>query len=71
VNILDRLLGHDAWTTRQLLLRCRELSDEQLDRQFDIAHRSVRATTKLPERPDYDKSNDFLIRARHAALSDA
>jgi uncharacterized damage-inducible protein DinB len=44
MDILDRLLGHDAWTTRQLLLRCRELTDEQLDRQFDIAHRSVRAT---------------------------
>jgi uncharacterized damage-inducible protein DinB len=44
VDLLDRLLGHDAWTTRQLLLRCRKLSDEQLDRQFDIAHRSVRAT---------------------------
>jgi uncharacterized damage-inducible protein DinB len=44
MDILDRLLGHDAWTTRQLLLRCRELTDEQLDRQFDMAHRSVRAT---------------------------
>jgi uncharacterized damage-inducible protein DinB len=44
VDILDRLLGHDAWTTRQLLLGCRELSDEQLDRQFDIGHRSIRAT---------------------------
>ncbi len=44
MDILDRLLGHDAWTTRQLLLRCRELSEEQLDQEFDIAHRSVRAT---------------------------
>lgn len=44
MDILDRLLGHDAWTTRQLLLRCRELNDSQLDRQFDIGHRSVRAT---------------------------
>jgi uncharacterized damage-inducible protein DinB len=44
MDILDRLLGHDAWTTRQLLLRCRELTDEQLDRDFDIGHRSVRAT---------------------------
>jgi len=24
--------------------------------------------TKLPDRPDYEKANDFLIRARHAAL---
>lgn len=44
MDILDRLLGHDAWTTRQLLLRCQELSDSQLDQQFDIGHRSVRAT---------------------------
>jgi uncharacterized damage-inducible protein DinB len=44
MDIMDRLLGHDAWTTRQLLLRCEELSDDELDREFDIAHRSVRAT---------------------------
>ena len=44
MDILDRLLGHDTWTTRQLLLRSRPLTDEQLDREFDIAHRSVRAT---------------------------
>jgi uncharacterized damage-inducible protein DinB len=44
MNILDRLLGHDAWTTWQLLLRCRELNDDQLDRDFDIGHRSGRAT---------------------------
>jgi uncharacterized damage-inducible protein DinB len=44
VDLLDRLLGHDAWTTRQLLDRCGELSDEQLDRPFDIGHRTLRAT---------------------------
>src|SRR5262245_30435115 len=44
MDILDRLLGHDAWTTGQLLLRCRELTDAQLDQEFDIGHRSVRAT---------------------------
>ncbi len=44
MTVLDRLLGHDAWTTRQLLLRCREMSDEQFDRQFDIGDRSLRAT---------------------------
>jgi uncharacterized damage-inducible protein DinB len=44
MDLLDRLLGHDAWTTRQLLLRCRGLTDEQLDRPFDIGHRTVRAT---------------------------
>jgi len=44
MDILDRLLGHDAWTTRQLLLRCRELTDAQLDRPFDIGDRSLRET---------------------------
>lgn len=44
MDLLDRLLGHDAWTTRQLIARCNELSDEQLDRRFDVGHRSIRAT---------------------------
>ena len=44
MDLLDRLLGHDAWTSRQLLLICRNLSDEQLDREFDIGHRTARAT---------------------------
>jgi uncharacterized damage-inducible protein DinB len=41
MTILDRLLGHDAWTTRQLLLRCRELNDEQMHRRFDIGDRTL------------------------------
>ena len=44
MDLLDRLIGHDAWTTRQLLLRCRHLADEQLNQEFDIGHRTVRAT---------------------------
>lgn len=44
MDLLDRLLGHDAWTTRELLARCLGLPDEQLDCQFDIGHRTVRAT---------------------------
>lgn len=44
MDILDRLLGHDAWTTRELLLRCRELDDAQLNRRFDIGDRSLRET---------------------------
>lgn len=44
MDLLDRLLEHDAWTTRQLLQLCAELTDEQLDRQFDIGHRTVRGT---------------------------
>ena len=44
MDLLDRLLGHDAWTTRQLLLRCQGLANGQLDQEFDIGHRTVRAT---------------------------
>lgn len=44
MDLLDCLLGHDAWTTRQLLQLCSDLSDEELDREFDIGHRSLRAT---------------------------
>ena len=44
MDLLDRLLGHDAWTTRELLLRCRGLGDEQLDRTFPIGHGTLRAT---------------------------
>ena len=44
MDLLDRLLQHDAWTTGQLLRRAAELTDEQLDRRFDIGHGSVRAT---------------------------
>jgi len=43
MDLLDRLLGHDAWTTRSLLMRVLELSDERLDQEFDMGHRSVRA----------------------------
>ncbi len=41
MSIVYILLGHDAWTTRQLLLRCRELSDEQPNRKFDFGDRSL------------------------------
>ena len=44
MTILDRLLSHDLWTTRQLLLRSRELSEEQLSRKFSLGNRSLRET---------------------------
>ena len=44
MDILDRLLGHDAWTTRELLVRCRGLAQGDLDREFDLGHRSLRGT---------------------------
>jgi uncharacterized damage-inducible protein DinB len=44
MDLLDRLLGHDVWTTRELLTRCAALTDEQLDTEFDIGHRTIRRT---------------------------
>jgi uncharacterized damage-inducible protein DinB len=44
MDVLDRLLAHDTWTTRQLLLACQALPDEALDREFDIDQRSLRRT---------------------------
>ncbi len=42
--VLEKLIRHDAWTTRQLLLLAQPLSDEELDREFDIGLRTLRHT---------------------------
>ena len=44
MTILERLLQHDAWTTRALLELSASLPDSALDREFDIGHRSLRRT---------------------------
>jgi uncharacterized damage-inducible protein DinB len=44
MDIVDRLLAHDTWTTRQLLLACQSLDDLALDQTFDIDHASLRMT---------------------------
>jgi uncharacterized damage-inducible protein DinB len=44
VDLLDRFLGHDVGTTREVLELCRTLTDEQLDRPLGIDHGTVRAT---------------------------
>jgi uncharacterized damage-inducible protein DinB len=44
MDLLDRLLGHDVWTTQQLLDICADLPKESLDREFDIGHRTLRRT---------------------------
>jgi len=42
VELLDRLLGHDVWSTRQLLRQCVALTDVELDRRFDVDNRTLR-----------------------------
>jgi uncharacterized damage-inducible protein DinB len=44
MDLLDRLLGHDAWTTRQLLLRAGELDPAALHQTIDAGHESVYET---------------------------
>lgn len=44
MDLLDRLLEHDRWATAQLLELSRDLTDAQLDQQFDIGHRTLRET---------------------------
>jgi uncharacterized damage-inducible protein DinB len=44
MTILERLLRHDAWTTRAMLRASSELSDAALDREFDIGHKTLRRT---------------------------
>ena len=43
-DILNRLLGHNAWTTQQLLERARELPPGQYVQRFDIGPGSVHDT---------------------------
>jgi uncharacterized damage-inducible protein DinB len=45
-DLLDRLLEHDAWTTRRVLEFAAALTDQQLDQDFDIGHQTVRETAR-------------------------
>jgi uncharacterized damage-inducible protein DinB len=42
MDLLDRLLAHDVWSTNQLILQSKSLTDEQLDQPFDVDSRSLR-----------------------------
>jgi uncharacterized damage-inducible protein DinB len=44
MDLLDRLLGHDRWTTAQLLERCRELRADQWAQPFDLGHQTLEET---------------------------
>lgn len=80
MDMFERMLGFDRWTTARFLEMSRGLTDAQLDQEFDIGHRTLRATfdhinamldywtTAMlgePAAPDSeDRSLDALI-ARH------
>lgn len=44
MDLLDRMLGHDRWATGELLELSGNLTDAQLDEEFDIGHRTLRQT---------------------------
>ena len=44
MDLLELLLDHDHWATRRLLDVSGGLTDAQLDQEFDIGHRTLRAT---------------------------
>lgn len=46
LDLLDRLLEHDAWTTRRVLELAQRLTEKQLDQDFDIGHRTFRAIAR-------------------------
>ena len=43
MDILDRRLKQDAWAASQLLLRGRDLTEDQLNQQFDLGPGTLRA----------------------------
>ena len=84
---LDVLLAHDSWATDQILSAMRALSDEQLDRPFEMGLGSLRATiihmidaiggwhTALVGTNDYQpldpKASVDAIAGKHATVSRA
>lgn len=44
MELLRRLLGHDSWTTQAFLEICASLSDQEIDQEFEIGHRTIRRT---------------------------
>lgn len=85
MDLLDRMLGHDRWTTERLLTISRDLTDAQLDQEFDIGHRTLRKTFKhmignlefwtgvmqgTPRPPDASANSIDDLLAAHAAAFD-
>ena len=44
MDMIDRMLEHDRWATTVLLAGCDGLTDARLDQEFDVGHRTLRAT---------------------------
>jgi uncharacterized damage-inducible protein DinB len=44
MDMLERFLGHDFAATQELLHLCLDLTDEEMDREFDAGWRTLRRT---------------------------
>src|SRR5215211_7608650 len=44
MDVLDRLLGHDEWTTGDLLRRYEEITEDELHASFDVGLGSIHRT---------------------------
>ena len=44
MDILERMLAHNAWTIGRLIEQSSDLTEAQLDQEFDIGLRTVRAS---------------------------
>lgn len=44
MDLFERMLGHDRWMTDHLLTLSNDLTEAQLDQEFDIGHRTLRKT---------------------------
>ena len=44
MDVVDRLLAHDRWTTDLYLTICKELPDDQWDQEIDVSFSSLRNT---------------------------
>jgi len=61
----------DEYRERLLAVKRGEVAWEETDNwRLSLHAEFAKAfeTTRLPERPDYHRANDFLINARHEAL---
>jgi hypothetical protein len=62
----------DEYRDRLLAIRRGEVPWEQVEQWRLSLHRELDEalrTTTLPEHPDYERANDFLVRARRLAAS--
>ena len=75
MDLLDRLLEHDQWATNRLLVLSSNLTEAQLDQEFDIGHRTLRDTFEhiivnigfwtglMTEQPVHEQHDDRSVAA--------